>query len=150
MAWKPKAKEKKDPFANMDFSEDSDYDSGEGMSLNEIFLRHIRKISDLCCGEFCGSWWEKTPVRTDSGILFTEVYHEDKREAFCNAIDFLVDVLYPLSDDEFRKYVNENEDPDKEEQDIKKKLLKKRKTFKQINIMFDRINFWKNTGVANY
>jgi hypothetical protein len=93
------------------FEEEGEYQKGE-YSLKEIILRHIRKISDICCKEFTGSWWEKKPIKTQSGIMFTEIYHEDVREAYCNAIDFLIDVIYPMGDDTLRKYLDSNEQVD--------------------------------------
>ena len=138
----------KDPFANIEFSDEGDMPGGQ-LSINEIILRHIRKISDISCKEFTGGYWERKPMTTASGVMFTEKYNEDVREAYCNSVNFLLDVIYPLSDDTLRTYLDEHEDIDKEEEDIKKKLKQKRKTFKQINIMFERINFWNTVTVTN-
>ena len=132
---------KLDPFENMEFSDDGDYQQQQ-LNIKEIILRHIRKISDICCKEFTGGYWERKPIKTAGGILFTEQYHEDVREAYCNAVDFLVDMLFPLGDDVLKKYLNDNESIDTDWTDkIKEKLNRKRQTFKEINIMFDRINF---------
>ena len=135
-----------DPFADMEFSDEGDYQQQE-LNIKEIILRHIRKISDICCKEFTGGYWERKPVKTAGGILFTEQYHEDVREAYCNAVDFLTDMLFPLGDKDLQKYLNENEDIEKDwGEDIKAKLKRKRQTFKEINIMFERINFWGSTS----
>lgn len=92
--------------------------------------------------------------------MFSEVYHEDVRQAYCNAVDFLVDVVYAKGDEDLKKYlknyegfkesIESKEDLEiKSEDDIKKKLNLKRQTFRQINLMFERLNFWKGTGTSN-
>ena len=130
---------------NIEIKEEADFDNSTGTSIKDIILRQIRKVGDLVSRELTGSYWEKKPVRTADGVMFSEVYHDDRREAYCNAIDFLIDILYPLGDDEFRKYLNKNEgfgQINQEKIDIKEKVKKKRITFQQINIMFDRTDFW--------
>jgi hypothetical protein len=134
---------------NFEFRDESEYENKEGLSIKEIILRHLRKISDICCQEFTGGYWLKKPIKTAGGIIFTETYYQDIREAYCNAIDFLIDVLYPSGDKDFKKYVDTNENIDKEEEDIKKRIIKKRKTFKEMNLMFDRINFWTSQETIN-
>jgi len=132
------------------------------LSINEIILRHIRKISDICCKEFTGGFWEKKPVRTANGVLFAEYWHEDVREAYCNSVDFLIDIIYPKGDKGLKDYLKEfegykdvittinKEDILKENTiDIKTKLQLKRQTFRQINLMFERMNFWTGTGTSN-
>lgn len=146
---------------NFGYKEESSYQH-EGNSIKEIILRHIRKISDIMTKELTGSWWEKKPIRTQSGTIFTEIYHEDLREAYCNAIDFLVDLLEPNGDSELKKYLEENNNLEKdwnkdeegndEEDDgkiMKKKILNKRKIFREINKMFQRTNFWKSNDNTN-
>lgn len=141
---------------NIEFKDDSDFSPVEKtLSIKEITLRHIKKISDICCKEFRGGYWEKRPIQTNGGIIFMEIYHEDVREAYCNSIDFLMDLVYPLSDKLLKEYLQKNEGYDEEgydieekEVDIKQKLNLKRRTFRQIHLMFERTNFWK--GNASY
>jgi len=158
---------------DIEFSDESDYSKEQKYSIKEIILRHIRKISDLSCKEFTGGYWEKKPIRTSTGIMFSEVYHGDVREAYCNAIDFLIDLIYSMSDETLKKYLedyenytvyekdkegkenkNFREEKKKEEgkedkkETVKEKLRLKRITFRQINIMFKRMDFWK--GVESY
>lgn len=149
MAFEKKEYTKKDPFANIEFSDDGDIPTDQ-LNIKEIVLRHVKKISDICCKEFTGGYWTKKPINTAGGVLFIETYNEDVRESYCNAIDFLIDMLYPMSDSILKEYIDEHEDVDKDwKEDIKSKLKQKRKTFKQINIMFERINFWGTTTVSN-
>jgi hypothetical protein len=131
---------------NFEFTEESEYEQKE-YTIKEIILRHIRKISDICCKEFTGGYWSKKPIKTSSGIMFTEEYHEDVRESYCNSIDFLIDVIYPMGDKPLKAKIEEH---DKLEfSDIKVKLKSKRIIFKEINIMFERTNFWKSSDVSN-
>lgn len=133
-----------EPYA---FSDESDYEQ-QGISAKDVILRHIRKISDITCQEFTGGYWEKKPIKTSSGILFVEKYHEDVREAYCNAVDFLIDVVYPISDTEMKLYFDEHE-PVNFDLEIKEKLKLKRTTFRKINIMFDRTNFFQSSDNYN-
>lgn len=123
------------------------------LSIKEIVLRHLRKISDISSKEFTGGYWHKRPVRTATGVMFIEEYHEDVRESYCNAVDFLIDILYPDSDTEFKLYVDEHEKIESENSDaedyVKKKILKKRKTFRNITKMFERTNYFQSVGVGN-
>jgi hypothetical protein len=143
---------------DIEFREEGEYVGEQKYSIKEIILRHIRKISDLCCQEFTGSYWEKKPIKTSSGIMFSEVYHDDKREAYCNAVDFLIDVVYPMSDKKLKEYLTKYEGykeeitddkVEEEKLDIKEKIKKKRITFRQINLMFENTNFWKGTESYN-
>jgi len=145
---------------DIEFRDELDGELGEQKySINEIILRQIRKIGDLSCKEFTGGYWEKRPIRTSGGIMFSEVYHNDIREAYCNAVDFLIDIIYPMGDDTLKEYLkkfegylevikketNKSNNSEKEIK-IKEKLKLKRQTFRQINLMFERCNFWKGTG----
>ena len=134
---------------NIEFSDEEDYVPQEGQSIKTIVLTHIGKISNLCCQEFTAGYWSKKPVKTQSGVLYTETYHDDVRQSYCNAVDFLIDILTPLSDKDFKDYIKDNENVEKPEADIEKRLLRKRITFKKINEMFERTGFWEATGVAN-
>ncbi len=156
-------------------NDESESVSGDSLSIKEIILRQIRKIGDISCKEFTGGYWQKKPVKIGGGAVFTEVYHEDVREAYCNAVDFLIDIIYPMSDDDLKGYLKEFEgfedmitkkdNKHKDVQDkkevvvekegelsdkeiIKQKLKLKRQTFRQINIMFDTNDFWK--GIMGY
>lgn len=135
------------------FSENYEPESKDPTTLKEVITRHIKKISDLCCKEFTGSYWEKKPIRTANGIMFSEIYHDDKREAYCNAIDFLIDILYPIGDEKFKEYLKKYEGYDEESNkkdetslEIGQKIKLKRETFRQINLMFNRIDFWSGSG----
>ncbi len=140
---------------DIEFKDESEFGEKK-VTFKELVLRHIRKISDICCKEFTEGYWEKKPVQTSGGIMFMEVYHEDMRQAYCNAINFLIDLIYPKSDKILKDYLKNfegykeqiKEEKDllfNEEEDIEKKLKRKRVTFQQINLMFERVNFWSGS-----
>lgn len=130
----------------VEISDEEEFQTKE-VSIKEVVMMMIKKIGNICCQEFTGGYWNKKPIKMATGVMFTEEYHEDKREAYCNAINFLIDVIYPLSDEELQKILDDEMDDG--ELDIKIKLKKKRKAFQEINRMFERTNFWKATGVYN-
>ncbi len=136
-------------MVDFDVKEESEYSTDNGLSIKQIILRHLRKIGDICCQEFTGGWWEKKPIRTSNGVMFSEYYHADVREAYCNAIDFLIDIIYPLGDKALQDYIDENEKVDAEISDIKEKLKRKKMTFREINQMFERTNFWEGSESYN-
>jgi len=153
----------------IEVQDESSYGAAETLSIKEIILRQIRKIADISCKEFTGGYWEKKPIKTGNGMMFSETYHEDVRESYCNSVDFLIDIIYPLSDEDLKDYLkkfegfkekivkynlknNTKEVEDiKEDPDIKiaKKIKLKRQTFRQINLMFERNNFWQGSGGYN-
>lgn len=73
-------------------------------SLKDIILQHIRAITKLSCQELTPSYWQKKPLKVGDGIVMAETYHEDKRLALCNAIEFLVYILWAESDDKFKNF----------------------------------------------
>ena len=144
---------------NFDFKEEADYQQG-GYDEKELVGRHMRKISDITVKELTPSYWNKKPIKTQSGVMFTEEYHEDLREAYCNAVDFLVDVLLPNGDQKFKDYILDNDNDFECELDscqdersknkiIKNKLKLKRKIFREINMMFFRTNFWNKSDSSD-
>ena len=122
-----------------DGEDDGGGEEGAG-SINEIILRQIRKLGDIASAELTGGYWQKKPIQTSGGIMFTETYHEDLREAYINAVDFIVDLVYAISDEEFRNVVDEYEQ--KEEEDVKVNLKNHKKIFRELNMMFERTEFF--------
>jgi len=130
----------------IEINEQSEYNPDGTNSIQEIALRHIRKIGDICTQELTGAYTDKKPVKTAGGIMFTEVYHPDLREAYCNAVDFLLDLVTPWADETFKNKYGEQIE---EEQDILKKLKIKRSIFRDITKMFWRTNFFISTDTYN-
>lgn len=130
----------------VEISDNKDPDGEKQISIKDIIILHIKKISVLCCQEFVGGHWERKPFKIGDSIVMTEIYHEDRREAFCNAMEFLVYMVYPLSDEQFKRYIDINH---REIEDIKLKLKMYKLIFKEINIMFARFDFFLSTDVTN-
>jgi hypothetical protein len=124
-------------------------------SIKEIVMQHIRGISELARKEFTPSYWQKKPMKVGDGIAMSETYHEDKRLAYCNAIDFLLDLMMPHADKDFKEVLekmNEEEDEKfKKHEEEKKsedawiwvKLSYRRKLFGQLMLMITRIKFFE-------
>lgn len=89
----------------IDFIDAEEYvGKGKGMSYKEIVLRHLGKISQICTKEFKEGYWQKKPIATSGGGMFmTEVYHEDTRDAYINAVDYFHDILLPFFDESMKK-----------------------------------------------
>jgi len=79
----------------------------EELTLKFIVLQHINRISQLTCQEFTGGYWEEKPFKTPGGVMFSREYHQDIREAYVNAVDFLIDVLEPKGDKIFKAKVEQ-------------------------------------------
>lgn len=138
------------------FEEDrEDFDWGKGKdSIKEIILRHIRKISDITSKEFTAGYWQERPVKVGGGVMMSKEYHPDQREAYNNAVDFLTDVVFPNSDEEFKKKLENIEEEEEEawkeaqkdewdrETWIKTKLRFRRMILKEIFIMFERYDYF--------
>lgn len=132
-------------FKDMEFRDGGDEDDtgNEGKTIDEIILRQIKKIGDICSKELCAGYWTKKPISVGGGISFSQEYHEDGREAYCNSVEFIIDLVYPIADTEFKGKVDELEKetnlthPDK--------LNKYKKMFREINKMFDRTEYFDNS-----
>ena len=138
---------------------ETEYSSGKkGLSINEIILRHLRKISDLSCQELTPSRWEKRPIKIGEGVSILEKYHPDLREAYINAVDFLFDMVNPhkneqesktfiravaaLKKSETSQYQTMKKSESDQDAWIDKKLKLKRKLFAEIMIFLHKIQFF--------
>lgn len=84
----------------------------EKVTIKEVIIMHIKKISDITTKELTPSFWSKKPVKVGEGVAIVETYHPDTRMAYCNAVDFLLDLLMPHADKPFLeklKKLNETE-----------------------------------------
>lgn len=118
--------------------EDNDY-GDKVPSLKEIVLLHIRRISNICCEEFTKGYWEEKPIKVGGGIAIMKKYHQDNRESFSNAVDFLLWIVTPMGDDEFKKKYGTFESTETESE---KKLKERQLIFRDINKMFERTKFF--------
>jgi hypothetical protein len=125
---------------NEDFSVKEEGEFGQQVtSIKEICLLHIRKISEICCNEFTKGYWEERPIKVGGGIAITKTYKTDQRAVFCNAIDFLLWIVYPMSDDDFKKKYKDFNDS---KTDWEEKLKERKEIFREINLMFNRLKFF--------
>lgn len=127
------------------FSDESVY-SKEERSIKHIVLSHLSKISNLSSSEFVKGYWEMKPFNVGGVATMSKIRHEDTREAYCNAIEFLVDLVYPLGDSIFRLFIDKL---DEQPAELELRRQWSRKIFKQINIMFERVNFFKGEEGVN-
>ena len=126
----------------------------ESQSIKDVVMQHIRGISELARREFTPSYWQKKPMKVGDGIAMAETYHEDRRLAYCNAIDFLLDLLMSQADKVFKEKLaemtKEEEEQFEKHQEEKKsedawiwiKLSYRRKLFGQLMLMITRIKFF--------
>jgi hypothetical protein len=126
---------------DIEITDESEDPNQGGGSINEIILRQMKKIGDICSKELTGGYWQKKPMKTSGGVIFTEEYHEDLREAYCNSVEFIIDLVYAISDEDFMALVK----AEKEESNILLRLKAMKKMFRQINIMFERTGFFSRT-----
>lgn len=131
-------------YGGVSFSEESSVNE-EKLTLKEIMLRHIRKISDICSKEFAHGYWKKKPFKTSDGIVFVEERIEDSREAYSNAVDFLIDLALPQSDNIFKNFVKDNDKDYSGEYNKEERMKTRRKIFKSMNEMFVRLNFFSQS-----
>jgi len=127
------------------------------MAIKDLIIRHLGKISELCCKEFTPSFWSKKPVKVGDGVAIVETYHPDTRLAYCNAVDYLHDIMAVYSDKPFLeklKSINDLQDiqfkkfkEEKGSQDswIWTKLEFKRKLFGQLILLIDRAKLFSAT-----
>lgn len=128
-------------FDDVEISDESD-DSDEVTSIKQIALLHIKKISNIMIQELTGGYWEKKPVKTGSGIFMAQTYKPDLRAAYCNAVGFLCDIVYPNADKKFRDIADILYKEEDSIKDIKEKIKKFRVLFREINNMFERMNYF--------
>lgn len=138
------------------FSDHSDNPENNN-NMKQIVLRHIEKIGGLMCQELTPGFWEKKPVKMQGGVMFSEEWHQDSRRAYCNAVDFLCDTVYPWADKVFKEkidtsYIEQESDQasiEKDENYIKKMVILRRKIYRSIMVMFQRTGYLEMTDSVN-
>lgn len=139
---------------NIIVTEDSEYGPKETLSIKEIALRHIKKMSDLSCQELTPSYWQTKPVKVGDGIMMSQIYHPDLREAYCNSVEFLLDLVVPYSDDQFKtklseiklmedtKFTEAQSNGKSQDEWVKEKLKIRKIIQAEIFLMFERTDFF--------
>ncbi len=138
---------------------DEKFSNREELSLKEIILRHIRKMSDISCQELTPSYWEERPVKIGAGVSLIKKYHPDLRSAFINAVDFLFSLIQPYmpkdkkgsfkkaignikksENSKWKSYKNKNQD-----EWVQAKLEIKQKLFSEIMLFLNLIKFFTSS-----
>jgi len=130
----------------------------EELGFKELVFKHLSRITFICSSEFREGYWQKKPISLSGGVYLSEIYVEDKRDAYINAIDCLHDILLPHFDKEMIREDGILEDQLSEEKAssvknckptewIDKKLIHKRRLFQKLNLLLKRLNYFdKGSG----
>lgn len=136
---------------------DSDFRVQKANSFKDIVMNHLAKISTICTKEFKEGYWENRPVTTAGGVYMSQVYKEDTRDAYINAVDFLHDVMLPKFDKDANTFIN----PILDELEKKKltltnknewkdeKLIARRKVFQQLSLLLKRLDYLESGSIED-
>ena len=81
------------------------------LTFKDIVLQHLKKIGQFASVELRGGYWEHRPNPNPNMNMPIKTYVPDTRDIYCNAIEYLADVLYPYFDEEMKtieKKIKEN------------------------------------------
>ena len=92
--------------------------STKSVSMKEIILRQISRISQIASQELTPSYLSKKPVKVGTSMVMLETYHEDKRKAYINAVSCLLDLTYSFIyiNETFIKFLTNQETEAKQEE----------------------------------
>lgn len=133
-----------------DVDEEESYGNAVG-SLKQIALEHVKKISNLICVELTPGFWEKRPVKVAGGVVNQETYKPDLRIGYCNAVEFLCDMVYPEGSEEFAdfKEIADNYYKTIDEEELSQinwdeRVKISKRLFRSIIKMFHEIGFFED------
>jgi len=127
----------------------------EELGFKELVFKHLSRITFICSSEFREGYWQKKPISLSGGVYLSEIYVEDKRDAYINAIDCLHDILLPHFDKEMLEQDKLLESDLLTEKDsflkkptewIDRKLIHKRKLFQKLNLLLKRLDYFDKKG----
>jgi len=133
----------------------------EKVTIKEVIIMHIKKISDLSTKELTPSFWSKKPMKMGDGVAIVETYHADTRLAYCNAIDFLLDLMMPKADAKFKQvmelitkeetsmFATHKEDKKSQSDWVWVKLGLRKTLFGQLILLIDRIRLFDASPVMS-
>ena len=133
----------------------------EKLTIKEVIIMHIKKISDISCKELTPSFWSKKPMKIGDGVAIVETYNPDTRLAYTNAVDFLLDLLMPKADKHFKdvldlltkeetKLFNEHKENGKSQGEwVWIKLGLRRTLFGQLILLIDRVRLFEASPVMS-
>lgn len=119
------------------------------LNIKQIVLETIKKLGEISSFEFRGGFMQKKI----SGNLIEEIYVEDSRKKFIQVIEFLVSLVKPKFDKTMKetheRLMKEQENnynlyanKDNEVYTINK-LKIMRELFDEVNLFFERANYFK-------
>lgn len=130
-------------------------------SIKQIALEQIKRIGNIFSQELTEGRWESKPLQLGGTTSLVKKYFPDQKIAYCNAVDFLTDLIYPDSTKDFQKYIDKiyEEEKDVDEiDDVKdvnfkkfwKDRVKKRKLmFREANKMFNVMDYFSQSMDGN-
>lgn len=154
--------------AETSFASDNDK-----LNFQFIILTHLKKITQLCCVEWHGGYWQEKFRNMGGGSGATEKYYvQDSRKCFWNSINCLYDMCFPYFDEqainetdsileelngfenEWEELVNSSvSECDRDENNLKlndikikirsKKMQSMRKMFRSLSSFLKRVDYFK-------
>lgn len=103
----------------------------------------------MICQELTPGYWDEKPMKTSTGVVITKTYNPDLRIAYCNAIDFLMDITYPWADKDYRDAVDSHYKDEDTIKEINDKVKKKKIMFRETNKMFERIGYFEASDIGH-
>lgn len=133
----------------------------EKLTFRMIVLEHLRRIGKLASVEFRGGYYETREVINPSFTNYIKTYVPDTREQYCNAVDYLADILAPYFDGQIKQEEQKLEDAKNKAFDDAlidpakpatkdnfdkqyyrdEKLNIKRKLFRGLNLFLERVKY---------
>lgn len=132
---------------------ETEFPTNQGATIKDIIFQHLGKISTISTKEFKEGYWSEKPVATAGGFYVAKTYHEDMRHAYCNAVDFLNDMIFPkCKPEESADLITiEAEYPPKEDSKydpIDLKVQNRRKIFRRISQILKRDNYLEARAIT--
>lgn len=119
------------------------------LTFKQIVLDFLKKMGSLASVEFRGGYWINKFHKVEGTQFMAEEknYIPDSREVYCNAVEFLQDILYPHFDEKMLKGSDTIESEinalDCNGDDYpKQKLRLCRKLFREISCFLKRENYF--------
>ena len=117
--------------------------SNDSFNFRFIVLLHLKKITQLCCSEWRGGFWQ-IKYHQSAGASFTEkVYIQNSRECFWNAINCLYDITSPYFDSDMLEDDKTVQEELGKIKDNNSKMILMRKRFRQLGSFLKRADYFK-------
>ena len=128
------------------YEDESEDNSVNVLTIKEIILRQIRKLGDICSEELTEGYIKKRQMKSGDSFTVAEEYVKDTRIGYCVTVEFIIDMLYTYADNKFKSVIEEEEG--KEFENIEKKLISRKKLFREANNFFRRQQFFEKNNIS--